>query len=367
MERNLYNKIVENIYQSSLEKEHWDSTLASMARALDYEGIAIVPDNTEETLLKISSSTTKQSDYEYYNFYIFQNPMRKFTPLHREKQEVICDLDYISKKQMENSSYYIDFLNKYGCAYTERFYIFEKDLSCTIAAQRGMKYLHHDTPPKLTIDLFTNHIKTSLLFLKKMNTHNSLHCKLSGIYDRLDFGVCLIGPDKKILFLNKTIQDNQNNLFSISNNRFNFFSQYNENLWEKLLYSSKNTSNSHIFSEITVFIDQNNQKVLARIMPLPDIIADHFDATTHCQMVFFYDLKPSHNNIIDLLRSLGLSHAEAQLAQRVGHLETLKESAQNLCISYETARSSLKNVFSKLNINSQNELVSLVTKLSFIR
>ncbi|MFT9296316.1 MAG: hypothetical protein ABF544_11380 [Acetobacter orientalis] len=78
MKRNLYNKIVENTYQSSLEKEHWDSTLASIAQALDYEGIAIVPDDQEETLLKISSSTNKQSDFEYYNHYISQNPMRTF-------------------------------------------------------------------------------------------------------------------------------------------------------------------------------------------------------------------------------------------------------------------------------------------------
>ncbi|MCP1216958.1 hypothetical protein NKW53_12885 [Acetobacter orientalis] len=367
MKRNLYNKIVENIYQSSLEKEHWDSTLASIAQALDYEGIAIVPDDQEETLLKISSSTNKQSDFEYYNHYISQNPMRTFSHLYKGKQIVVSDLNYISKDKMAKSAYYVDFLNKYGCAYSERLHISEKNVSCTIAAQRGLKYLNRDTPPELTIDLFSNHIKMSLLFLKKMNLDNSLNYKLSGLYDRMDFGVCLITHDNKILFLNRSIQENKNDLFYVSKDNIIFYSNHNENLWRKLLNSKKDIIYSNIHSEITTFIDKNNHKILARIMPLPAIIADHFGTTARCQMVFFYDLKPSQNNIIDLLRSLGLSHSEAQLAQRIGHLETLKESAQNLCISYETARSSLKKVFSKLNINTQNELVSLVTKLSFIR
>lgn len=360
MERNLYNKIVENIYQSALEKENWDKTLASIAQALDYEGVAIVPENVEETLLKLSSSTTKQSDSEYYNFYIHQNPMQKFIHINKVKKGIINDLDYISKEEMGKSSYYVDFLNKYGCAYTERFYIFEKDLSCTIAAQRGIKYLNTRKNKQLNIDVFKIHIKNSLFIFKKLNTVNSLQHKLSGIYDLVDYGVCIIGDNKKIIFLNKTIQENSNDLFYIKNNLFNFTSSYNEKLWINLI-------NSNSPSHITTFTDQNQHKILARIVPIPDIIADYFETNTQCQMVFFYDLKPSKNNTIDLLRSLGLSHAEAQLAQRIGHLETLKESAHNLSISYETARSSLKNIFSKLNINSQNELVSLITKLSFVR
>ena len=66
----------------------------------------------------------------------------------------------------------------------------------------------------------------------------------------------------------------------------------------------------------------------------------------------------------DLLRRLyQLTHKEAQLALKISEGEGLEAAARNAGITYETARSYLKNIFAKLGVSRQAELASLVQKL----
>jgi DNA-binding CsgD family transcriptional regulator len=67
------------------------------------------------------------------------------------------------------------------------------------------------------------------------------------------------------------------------------------------------------------------------------------------------------NEPIDLLRShFGLSPAEARLALHLVTGETLRSAAAKLSISYETARTSLKNIFRKTGTCRQAELVVVI-------
>ena len=64
---------------------------------------------------------------------------------------------------------------------------------------------------------------------------------------------------------------------------------------------------------------------------------------------------------IDRLRShFGLTPAEAKLALHLVAGETLRSAAAKLSISYETARTQLKNIFNKTRTRRQAELVILI-------
>ena len=64
------------------------------------------------------------------------------------------------------------------------------------------------------------------------------------------------------------------------------------------------------------------------------------------------------NEPIELLRShFGLTPAEARLALHLVAGETLRSAEVKLNISYETARTHLKNIFSKTGTSRQAELV----------
>jgi DNA-binding CsgD family transcriptional regulator len=71
------------------------------------------------------------------------------------------------------------------------------------------------------------------------------------------------------------------------------------------------------------------------------------------------------NEPIELLRShFGLTPAEARLALHLVAGETLRSAEVKLSISYETARTHLKNIFDKTGASRQAELViAIVTAL----
>jgi DNA-binding CsgD family transcriptional regulator len=67
------------------------------------------------------------------------------------------------------------------------------------------------------------------------------------------------------------------------------------------------------------------------------------------------------NEPIDLLRChFGLTPAEARLAFQLVAGETLRAAAVKLSITYETARTELKNIFNKTGICRQAELVIVI-------
>jgi DNA-binding CsgD family transcriptional regulator len=67
------------------------------------------------------------------------------------------------------------------------------------------------------------------------------------------------------------------------------------------------------------------------------------------------------NEPIDLLRShFGLTPAEARLTLHLVAGETLRSAAAQFNISYQTARTHLKNIFNKTGACRQAELVTVI-------
>ena len=70
---------------------------------------------------------------------------------------------------------------------------------------------------------------------------------------------------------------------------------------------------------------------------------------------------PIMNEPIDLLRGhFGLTPAEARLALHLVAGETLRSAAVKLSISYQTARTQLKNIFKKTATGRQTQLVVVI-------
>ena len=66
----------------------------------------------------------------------------------------------------------------------------------------------------------------------------------------------------------------------------------------------------------------------------------------------------------DLMRKLyGLTVKEAELAEKLSFGMSPEEAANELNIQYETARTHLKHIYSKMGISRQNELVALIARL----
>ncbi|MEQ1771073.1 MAG: helix-turn-helix transcriptional regulator [Devosia sp.] len=69
-------------------------------------------------------------------------------------------------------------------------------------------------------------------------------------------------------------------------------------------------------------------------------------------------------SLSSLLRSVGLTPAEARVALLYANGRTAREAAQELGISEHTAKSALKHVYGKLGVRKQSELARFIARLT---
>ncbi len=86
-----------------------------------------------------------------------------------------------------------------------------------------------------------------------------------------------------------------------------------------------------------------------------------FSGSPPCVLVIIDVSAPqSRDPSIAIQQRFGLTGAEARLAINVAKGASLPEASQRLRISYQTARSQMRDIFAKLNIHRQTELVILL-------
>lgn len=98
--------------------------------------------------------------------------------------------------------------------------------------------------------------------------------------------------------------------------------------------------------------------VIVQVMPLgspPD--------SAEALMLLTDPNNPDQRDARDTLRLLGLTAAEARLAALIGAGRSPRDAAEALAITESTARTTLRDIFSKLRISRQSELATLVTRL----
>ena len=127
--------------------------------------------------------------------------------------------------------------------------------------------------------------------------------------------------------------------------------------------AAANGNSSHSGGGISVPRLRSGHPLHVVVMPLrgTDLKPEHHA----CATVFLYD--ESTERVVQgtiLSQLFGLTGAEAALVTRLVQGEELKDAAEQLGITYETARSYMKQIFLKTDTSRQSELVGLIARLS---
>ena len=83
-------------------------------------------------------------------------------------------------------------------------------------------------------------------------------------------------------------------------------------------------------------------------------------------LIFLADPDRQATPRTDLLLALGLSKAEAGIAELLAGGKTLTEAARSRGVSHNTARAQLRSIFAKLHVRSQVELVNVLCEVTRI-
>jgi DNA-binding CsgD family transcriptional regulator len=112
-----------------------------------------------------------------------------------------------------------------------------------------------------------------------------------------------------------------------------------------------------------VIVSRSDKRpLIVRVQSLPALLSDVFGRAR--ALVRFFDVDRMARSAPEVLRKvLGLTEAEARLANELASGNSIEQTAGRFGISKETARTQLKAVFRKTDCRSQADLVGLIGRV----
>jgi DNA-binding CsgD family transcriptional regulator/PAS domain-containing protein len=113
-----------------------------------------------------------------------------------------------------------------------------------------------------------------------------------------------------------------------------------------------------------ITISRNDKRpLLVRIQRLGGNLADIFNSAVGVCLV--EDMEPSmETDTAGVARTFGLTNKQAQIAVFLAQGRRLRDIADEMGISYETARTHLRMIFDRTSTNRQSDLVAIVARFS---
>jgi DNA-binding CsgD family transcriptional regulator len=190
----------------------------------------------------------------------------------------------------------------------------------------------------------------------------------SGALDKLHTGVCILGSELKLLEVNVAARDflGDGSFLTSQNGYLASGTSPNRQL-ARLLHELSNgmIKNGH---RVRVYDDVSGAECYLSIFPILDAEEFWWVDSRQSKYVLFIgtQIKPGSNCLTFLKKEFALTKREIEVVSLLVTGSDLTSLARQLQISYQTARSHMKSIFSKMDIHSQAQLAVIVLRLNSV-
>lgn len=337
----------------------WTPVLAALAEPLGSVGcdLHLIRDNSP--LASFMGGTPPEVLNEYTERFINNEPRSMFLRQARVGT-VATDLEFVSPDVMATSDYYADFLRRAGMGHCIA--------GLPLRSRRNTAYfgIHMDPaagPPSARQMALATHLMpqlnralTSQFHLIDAQLKNALY---SEAFDNLDIGLAILGERKNVLVENRLAASifRAGTTLSVRGGKLIAVVSRDTGVLDALIATAMSRQGRSAGAAIVV----GNAEHGISVSVTPASRA--FRAQTGAAVfVFLVPLTRKRN--IDrsgaLMDLFGLTLAEARIASLLAQGHSTRELAAELGITYETARTTIKQIFAKTGVRRQAQLVALV-------
>ncbi|MDE7548660.1 hypothetical protein PY793_11790 [Acetobacter fabarum] len=341
---------------------------------MDVASTAIVPLDPEAEELSFSSLKKSEHDEVFNDYFHIESPYFKLSPYNKfyEGQMKLIgdfsDIDFLSDNEIAHDAYYQEFLKKYDWGRTSAF--IHKDpvlVNVKITTQRyyGSR---NETPQEREIrTIISRHICRSLAFSVGNRKCHLMQDGFSGLCHNMTCAAALLGSDATVLMMNDKCKVLIGEAFAYKDGKLSLTNRENKQQMTSLIdYVLSGDSNMQIDRTVSVNCI-TNKKIIVKIIKLPKVDTKS-SALNRKSAVLLLACRPGEAgfDVYQALLHCNLTRSEARFAGYVGTGTPPKAAAELTGISEQYARTKLKEIFRKLNVNSQSQLATYVGTLSAI-
>jgi DNA-binding CsgD family transcriptional regulator/PAS domain-containing protein len=285
---------------------------------------------------------------------------------------VVVDEEMVSLDELLASRFYQEFLRTMNIGRVVAGIVFDNSpglMATALAIFRSPEDPAFNDEDIEWMRMIVAHVSRSLGFMQRLKI-SELHRKSAmAALDRLKFGVVLMDKQMQIVRMNQAAQAavaRKDGLLQNSGNRMDsaYLSVDTQGLgqWLESLRQTPLIELSHFLDGCTVQRRNHDQRYIIQCTPVAQ--NDEFLGDDVAYVIFITDPQalqlPSADHLINLY---GLTTAQARVSLAFAGGETYKEAARDLGISEETVRSHVKEIYPKLRVNRQSDLVRLLLSL----
>jgi DNA-binding CsgD family transcriptional regulator len=345
---------------ASLDPSLWENAMTNAALATGSVGALLLPVQGRIPGVPVSASVAELVSTYFQEGWWSQDPRERGVRT-MVRRGVMSDFDFVAPGEVEHSSFYQDFLGRFGLRWMAGIKIAAgKDLWC-LAIQRSIEQGPFSGDDLVRLTECSAALSCSAEVARALgNTRGNAALEAFQISS---VAAVLLDRYAKITLINTSAEKLLGRDLKIIRRRIisarSSATAELESALHALLWRP-----DELAPKIPVILPRaDGRPILAYPCRLPSVAIDCF--TPSRLAVVFLDLgsRPSLAKA-DIGRAFRLTPAEARVCELLLAGEPVEQLAETLGISYETARNTLKRVFHKTDCHRQGELVSLLSRFS---
>jgi len=356
--------LIGSVYDAATEPTLWEPFLGELATTCRADSAALVVHHFGREVHTVSASWNLDPDgqrlYQQHYGSIDVWTMRAQSRLGTAcASEWLCPLE-----QLVTTEFYNDFLFRYGIVHG-MFGLVERNANswASVSLYRGTLSREFRPSDLRTLNLLIPHVQRALRLHFQFSQIKARSEGIETTLNMLTTGMILLGARGEVLLMNNRAEQllNRRDGLLLAHGKLGA-TVYAESVRLQTMIggAAQTGSGAGLSAGGTILISrEEGRPISVTVTPLHE-----FSATLSqrpAAVLFIFDPDRNLELPIDLLqRCYGLTPAEARLAMVLLEGHSLKEAADSCGVTHNTAKSQLKSIFLKTQVNRQSELIRLL-------
>ena len=361
-----FDRFVDVVYEAPFDVALWPEALELLARPIDALGTVLTPAGAPFAVSRYAPDALREGAIAY-DMHWWREDFIGERILRLGRQGVVVDeRDLFTPEEIARSSYFQEFRRQFGVGdrlvFCDRG---ENGSNMAIAAQLPPGRPPVSAEERKIFELYIRHAARALRMAARLKTPLAATSMLEDALDALATPAAILGADKRVAFANRPFEALEARGLKILDRRLIAPSPSQQSDLDKLIGEALAQPSATSANGALTLRCATGRPLVAQIAPLPVSNRHAVDALPSQRAALALVTDPDARRATDeaALIALGLTVAEARLALLIGAGLSPPKAARNLGNSEATARTHLKRVFSKLGLERQSQLASLVARL----
>lgn len=362
-------EVVDTLYASALEPDRWPAALDHLARAVGGIGAVMLfsaagASKAMGSLSLAEANAAYEREWWRHNCRITRTQERKVAP-----GKTVTDYDLLTEQEIRRDPFYQDFLRPHGLGrFAGQLVPVMLGHHVSLSIERPLDQGDFERKDLELFSRLAPHAARAIVTMTRLAESQRVAANMSDAFERLDCGALFIDERRHVTLVTETARGLLGDGLSITHDRLHTALASEQRSLDRLISSALPGSPIPPLGPISISRLSGRIPLLLEVVPVrpgQDLPLDCLARGPGGVIVLVHDLSVGDpRSVVGDLERLGLTLAEARVAEAIGRGRSPKEAACILPVSESTIRTQLKSVYSKLGLSRQSELAILVTKLS---